>query len=200
MPLGMKVGLDPSDIVLDGDTALLPKKGVEPTPPHIHNFRPCRSIVVYCCNDQHETWHGGKPRSWRHCVRWEPSSPSPKGAQPAIFGPCLLWPDGWIDPDVTWYRGRPRPRPHCARCGSSSPPPRKKGGGAQPPPIFGPCLLWQNDWIDQDGTWYGGGPWPRPHCVRWGNSSTPRGTAPNFRPMSVVAKRLDGSRRNLVRR
>jgi len=59
-------------------------------------------------------------------------------------------------------------------------PQEKKGGGAQPPPIFGPCLLWQNDWIDQDGTWYGGGPWPRPHCVRWGKSSTPRGTAPQF--------------------
>jgi len=27
MPLGMEVGLDPSNIVLDGDPALLPKKG-----------------------------------------------------------------------------------------------------------------------------------------------------------------------------
>jgi len=27
-----------------------------------------------------------------------------------------------------------------------------------------------------------------------------KGTAPNFRPMSIVAKRLDGSRRNLGRR
>ena len=22
--------------------------------------------------------------------------PSPKGAQPPIFGPCLLWPNGWM--------------------------------------------------------------------------------------------------------
>jgi len=38
--------------------------------------------------------------------------------------------------------------------------------GAQPPPIFGPCLLWPNSWMDQDATWYGGRPRPRRHCVR----------------------------------
>ena len=37
---------------------------------------------------------------------------------------------------------------------------------AQPPPIFGPCLLWPNVWMDEDATWYGNRPWPRPHCVR----------------------------------
>jgi len=36
--------------------------------------------------------------------------------------------------------------------------------GAQPP-LFGPCLLWKNDWMDQGATWYEGRPWPRPHCV-----------------------------------
>jgi len=30
MPLGMELGLDPGDIVLDGNPAPLPKKGVEP--------------------------------------------------------------------------------------------------------------------------------------------------------------------------
>jgi len=25
-------------------------------------------------------------------------------------GPCLLWPNGWVDQDATWYGGRPRPR------------------------------------------------------------------------------------------
>jgi len=30
--------------------------------------------------DQDETWHAGRPRPWPHCVRWEPSSPSPNGA------------------------------------------------------------------------------------------------------------------------
>ena len=66
---------------------------------------------------------------------------------------------------------------------------------------FGPCLLWPNGWIDQDATWYGGRPRPRPHCVRWGPSSLPKkGQSPNFRPMSIVAKRLDGSRCHLVGR
>jgi len=30
MPLGMEVGLDPGDFVLDGDPVLLPQKGAEP--------------------------------------------------------------------------------------------------------------------------------------------------------------------------
>jgi len=40
------------------------------------------------------------------------------------------------------------------------------------------------------------------HIVLDGNTNPPpkKGIAPNFRPMSVVAKRLDGSRCNLVRR
>ena len=61
--------------------------------------------------------------------------------------------------------------------------------GAQPPPIFGPCLLWSNGWLDQDATWYGGRRRPRRHCVRWLPSSPQRGTARNFRTMSIVAKR-----------
>ena len=35
MSLGMELGLDPGDFVLDGDPAPLPKKGAEPP-----NFRP----------------------------------------------------------------------------------------------------------------------------------------------------------------
>jgi len=69
-------------------------------------------------------------------------------------------------------------------------PPLKR---AQQPPVFGACLLWTNGWIDQDATWYGGKPPPRPHCVRWGPSSPEKGTAAlTFRPMSIVAKRLHG--------
>ena len=40
--------------------------------------------------------------------------------------------------------------------------PPQKGGGA--PQIFGPCLLWPNSWMDQDGTWHGGKPQPRRPC------------------------------------
>ena len=49
--------------------------------------------------DQDENWHAGRPRPWPHCVRWGPRSPSTKGAQPPIFGPYLLWPNGLMDLD-----------------------------------------------------------------------------------------------------
>jgi len=63
---------------------------------------------------------------------------------------------------------------------------------AQPLPIFGPCLLWPNGWMDQYATWYGGRPRPRQQCVRWGPSSPHgKGTAASlFGP--CLAKRLDG--------
>jgi len=69
---------------------------------------------------QDATWYGGRPPPGPHCARWRPSSPK-KGAQPPIFGPCLLWLKGWMDQDATWYGGRPRPRRHCVRWGPSSP-------------------------------------------------------------------------------
>ena len=69
--------------------------------------------------------------------------------------------------------------------GEPAPLPQK---GAEPP-IFGPCLLWPNNWMDQDATWQGGRPQPKRHCVIWGPSSPPtKGDgAPNFWPMSIVA-------------
>jgi len=33
-----------------------------------------------------------------------------KGAQPPIFGPFLLWPNGWMHQDATWHGGRPQPK------------------------------------------------------------------------------------------
>ena len=33
-----------------------------------------------------------------------------------------------------------------------------------PPPNFGLCLLWPNDWMDEDAAWYGNKPRLRPHC------------------------------------
>ena len=49
---------------------------------------PCLSICPVCdvgvlwpngWMDQDETWQGGRPRPWSHCVRWRPSSPPVKG-------------------------------------------------------------------------------------------------------------------------
>jgi len=44
--------------------------------------------------DQDETWRRptDRPRSWPHCVRRGPSSPSPNRHSTSIFGPYLLWP------------------------------------------------------------------------------------------------------------
>jgi len=42
-----------------------------------------------------------------HIVLDGDRAPLPKkGAEPPIFGPFLLRPNGWMDQDVTWYRGR----------------------------------------------------------------------------------------------
>ena len=57
MPLGMEVDLGPVHIVLDGDTAPLPKTGAEP-----QIFGPS--------------------------LLW----PNGTAAPPTLFGPCLLWP------------------------------------------------------------------------------------------------------------
>ena len=83
---------------------------------------------------------------------------------------------------------------HIVQDGDPPPLPPKRG---QSPLIFSPFLLWPNGWMDQDGTWHGGGPWSSPHCGRWDPAPSPKR---NFRPMSIVAKRLDGSRCHLVRK
>ena len=53
----------------------------------------------------------------------DPASLPKKGTEPpAIFGPFLLWPNGWMHQDATWYGGRPQPRRLCVRWGHSPPP------------------------------------------------------------------------------
>jgi len=152
-----------------------------------------------------------------------------------------------MDQDATWYGSKPRPDDIVL----DEDPSHSKGGGT-PSPIFGPCLLWRNAWVDEYDTWHGGGPWSRPHCAigLWGPSSPlqkgvrapppqfsahfdcgqtagcikmplgmeiglssgdfvldggsdpfPKGAKPpNFRPTSIVAKRLHRSRCHFVRR
>ena len=72
--------------------------------PFVKRFALCyRTVVLSVCPlcnvgvlrsngwiDQHETWHAGRPRPWPQCVRWGPSSPSPKGAQPPNFRPISV--------------------------------------------------------------------------------------------------------------
>ena len=66
----------------------------------------------------------GRPRPWPHCVRWGSSSPSPR-VTPPIFGPFLLWPNGWMHQDATWYGCRAQPRGLCVRWGPSPSSPRR---------------------------------------------------------------------------
>jgi len=74
MPLDTEVSLGPCDIVLDGDLAP-PQKGIAPI------LGPCL-LWPNGCMYQDTTWYGGRPQPRRHCVRWGPGFPSPKGAQP----------------------------------------------------------------------------------------------------------------------
>jgi len=126
MPLGMEVGLDPSDVVLDWDPAPPSQKGGRPP-----IFGPCLLWPNGCMN-QDATWYGGRPQPRSHCARWGHSSPFPKRrhSSSSIFS--------WMDQDAAWYEGRPRPRPQCYM-GTQLPLPK----GAQPP-IFGLCHLWLN--------------------------------------------------------
>jgi len=134
MPLGMEVGLGPSDFVSDGDPAPLPKK---------EGRAPQFSAHVYC----------GQTAGWikmalgmevglgsGHIVLdGDPATLPKKGAEPPIFGPFLLWPNGWMHQDATWYGGTSQPR-RLVLDGDPAPPSQK----ATDPPIFGPCLLWPN--------------------------------------------------------
>jgi len=81
MPLGTKVGLSPGDVVLDGDSALLPKRDTAPS--FWHMFLWSNGWM-----DEDATWYECRPRPRPHCVRRGPSYPT-KGAQqpPPSFRP-----------------------------------------------------------------------------------------------------------------
>jgi len=70
-------------------------------------------------------------------------------------------------------------------------PPPLKGHSHEPPLIFGPCLLMSVKMpLSME---VGLGRVGSDHTVLDGDpASLKRGTAPNFRPMSIVVKRLDG--------
>ena len=107
----------------------------------------------------------------------------------------VLWLNGWMGQEETWHRCRPRSTP---QTGTQLHTPEK----GDTIPNFQPCLLWPKGWMDKDATCYEGRPRPRSHCVRLGPSPPPHkkgAKSPIFGPC-IVAKRLDGSRCQLVRR
>ena len=142
MKLSVEVGLGPIHIVLDGDPAHPPQKG------HSHSQF---SAHVFC----------GKRLDGLRCHlvrRWTSAqatlldgdtAPPKKGAQQApIFGRfCCGQMAGWtqmplgaevgLSPgDIVLY-------------GDAALPPKR----GRAPPLFGPCLLWPNSWMNQDATW-----------------------------------------------
>ena len=135
MPLGMEVGLGPGNFVLDGDPAPpSPKRG----------WSPQFSVHVYC----------GQTAGWIKMVlgtevglspcdfvlAGDPARSSKRGLSSLpIFGPRLLWPNGWMDQDATCYGGRPRPTRHCVRWEPNSPFP--KGAQPEPQPNFRPMSV-----------------------------------------------------------
>ena len=119
-----------------------------------------------------------------------------KTVRPMLSDRCLscpvctvgvLWPNGWMDHDETWHAGRPRPWPHCVRCAPSSLP-----MGHSPQFSAHICCGQMAGWIKTPlGREVDLGPCKR-HCVRRGlGPLSPKKGAepPNFRPVSIVAKR-----------
>jgi len=101
--------------------------------PFVKRFALCyRSVVCPVCDvralwpnggtDQDETWYAGRPRPWPHCVRWGPSSPSPKAG-------CI---NMSLGTDVGLSPG------HFVLDGNPLPPARK---GAEPPQYFWPMFI-----------------------------------------------------------
>ena len=112
---------------------------------------------------------------------------------PQIFGPCLLWPNGWMHQDSTWYGGRPQPRGLCVRWGPNSHSPER--GRAPPQFLAHVCCGQTAGWIKMAlGMEVSLGPG---HTVLDGESAPlPKKGAdpPNFQPIFIVANWLDASR------
>jgi len=102
MPLGMEVRLGPGHIVLDGDSAPLPKKGGRASQFSAHFY--CGQTAG-CIKMPLGTEVG---LGLRDIVLDTDPAPRPLKAP-------KIWPNGWMDQDATWYRGKPRPRRRCVR-------------------------------------------------------------------------------------
>jgi len=158
--------LGPSQIVLHRDPTP-PKRGTAP------------KFLAHVCHGQVAGWIkvplgmevGLGPGDIVLDGDWESSSPKMGAQQPPIFGPftAVKWLDEWMPLGMEVGLGPG----HIALDGDPATPPSHRKGGIAP--IFSPCLLWPNGWMNQDATWYRGRPQPRRHCVRWGSSSPTKG-------------------------
>ena len=106
-----------------------------------------------------------------------------KGQRPHIFGPSLLWPNGWMHQDATWYGGRPQTRRLCVRWGPN-PYPKRSGAPHFSAHVYcGQTAGWMKLILGVEvGLSPGdfvldGDPAPSP---------LQKGASLNFRPMSIV--------------
>ena len=120
----------------------------------------------------------------------DPAPLPQKGAEPQIFHPYLLWPNGWMDQDATWQGHRSQNKRHCVRWGPSSPSPNR---GQSPQFLAHVHCSQMAGWIKMPlGREVGLSPG---HIVLDGDPAPPpsKGAEPhNFWPMSIVAKWRDG--------
>jgi len=109
MALGIEVELGPGHIVLDGDP---------PPPLQKWGRGPQFSVHFYCgqtagCMKMPLRMEVGLGAG--HIVLDVDPAPPKRGegtAPPAIFGPCILCPNGWMDQASHYYGGRRQPRRH----------------------------------------------------------------------------------------
>jgi len=132
--------------------------------------------------DQDTTWQAGRNRPWPHCVRWGPSSPSPKEHSPTRFSAHILCGQmaAWIKMPLGMELGF-SPGDFVLDRDPALPSPKQ---GLSPRPNFRSISIvvkrLQYRCMHQDATWYGGRPHPRGLCVRW-NPAPPL----NFQPMFI---------------
>ena len=110
MVLNMEIGLSPGDCVTWGPSHLS-KKEAQPPPQVLAHF--CSGQTAGCIKMPLGMEAGLSPGDF--VLDGDPPPLSKKEAEPPIVGPCLLWPNGWMDQDGTWQRGGPWSTPHCAR-------------------------------------------------------------------------------------
>ena len=167
-PLDTEVDLGPGHVVLDGDPA---PHGKGHSSPH---------FLAHVCYGQ-TVAHISNYWALVNTAFWAPVC---KKVRPMLSDCCLSVLScpvclsvtlvycrqtvGWIKMKLSVQVGFGPG--HIVLDGDAAPLPQREWS----PPIFGPCLLWPNGWMDEDATWYGSRPQPRAHCVRRGPSSTPR--------------------------
>jgi len=95
--------------------------------------------------------HGDRPRPGDIVLDGDPHPPALPQFWLMYCGQTAAWIEMPLGTAVGLGPG------HIVLRGDAAPP---KKAHSSAPPIFGPCLLWPNGWMDQDANWYGGRSWP----------------------------------------